>query len=81
MKIQVGGVGRLNDPDGVDEGPDVTQRVLPAGSHCPGLGPLLLGIFISDLDENINYNLYNIHSAIIDQFLQYDRHCAGLATG
>ena len=24
---------------------------------CPRLGPLLLGIFISDLDENINYML------------------------
>lgn len=57
MKMQVDGAGRLNDPDDMDEGPDVTQRALPAGSHLPQLGPLLLGIFISDLDENINYML------------------------
>lgn len=31
-------------------------RCLLAAS-CPGLGPLLLGIFISDFDENINYML------------------------
>ena len=30
MKVWVDGVGRLNDPDGVDEGPDITQK----GSVC-----------------------------------------------
>lgn len=46
------GIRRLNDPDGVDEGPDVTQRVVFADSHLP-----LLGIFVSDLNENIHYML------------------------
>lgn len=35
MKRQVDGGGRLNDPDGADEGPDVTQRVVSTDSHLP----------------------------------------------
>lgn len=34
-KTQVDGAGRFNDPDVMDEGPDVTRRALPAGSHLP----------------------------------------------
>lgn len=35
LKMRVDGVGRLNDPDGADGRPDITQRAMSAGSHMP----------------------------------------------
>lgn len=56
MKTQVDGAGRLNDPDGADKGLMSPRGPCLLAATCPHLGPLL-GIFISDLDENINYML------------------------
>lgn len=47
---------------------------------CPSLGPVLLGIFIRDLNENISYMFVQYTSSKY-QFLQRDRHCTGLAKG
>lgn len=47
---------------------------------CPSRGPVLLGIFISDLDENISY-IFVKYTFSKYQFLQHDRHCTGLVKG